>query len=48
MTAAFELHPRLIADTFDVARLPLSRVLLMNDARFPWLLLVPERQARSS
>ncbi len=43
MTAAFELHARLVADTFEVSRLPLSRVLLMNDSRFPWLLLVPER-----
>jgi diadenosine tetraphosphate (Ap4A) HIT family hydrolase len=28
-----------------VARLPLCRVLLMNDRRFPWLILVPERDA---
>lgn len=39
----FELHPRLAADTVEVCRLPLSRVLLMDDARFPWLILVPER-----
>ena len=26
-----------------VGDLPLSRVLLMNDARFPWLILVPRR-----
>src|SRR3546814_17450562 len=24
---------------------PLSRVLLMNDAQFPWLILVPRREA---
>ena len=40
---AFELHPRLSADTFLVGDLILSRVLLMNDARFPWLMLVPRR-----
>ena len=39
----FELHPRLAADTGEVARLPLCRVLLMNDRRFPWLILVPAR-----
>jgi len=39
----FELHPRLAADTRAVARLPLCRVLLMNDRRFPWLILVPAR-----
>ena len=40
---AFELHPRLAADTRPVAKLPLCRVLLMNDQRFPWLIMVPER-----
>lgn len=39
----FELHPRLAADTREVARLPLCQVLLMNDRRFPWLILVPRR-----
>lgn len=42
--AAFELHPQLAADTFVVGDLPLSRLLLMNDARFPWCILVPRRQ----
>ena len=40
---AFELHPRLVADTLFVADWTLSRVLLMSDARFPWLILVPRR-----
>ncbi|EMR12738.1 diadenosine tetraphosphate (Ap4A) hydrolase [Methylophaga lonarensis MPL] len=40
----FELHPRLTADTFHIADLPLCRLLLMNDSRYPWLILVP-RQA---
>lgn len=39
----FQLHPRLEADTRPVARLDLCRVLLMNDRRFPWLIMVPER-----
>jgi diadenosine tetraphosphate (Ap4A) HIT family hydrolase len=40
---AFALDPRLDADTVPVGDLFLSRVLLMNDARFPWLVLVPRR-----
>ncbi len=28
-----------------MARLPLCRVLLMKDRRFPWLVLVPERES---
>jgi diadenosine tetraphosphate (Ap4A) HIT family hydrolase len=39
----FALDPRLAADTLTVGDLPLSRVLLMNDSRFPWLILVPRR-----
>ena len=37
----FELDERLAADTLPIADLPLSRVLLMNDARYPWVILVP-------
>lgn len=40
---AFLLHPQLQADTLPVVRLGLSRLLLMNDATYPWLILVPER-----
>lgn len=40
---SFALHPRLAADTFAVGDLELCRVLLMNDARYPWLILVPRR-----
>ena len=40
---AFTLHPRLAADTAVIADWPLSRVLLMNDKRYPWLVLVPRR-----
>lgn len=41
---AFVLHERLAADTAHVCDLALSRVLLMNDSRFPWLILVPARE----
>ena len=37
----FVLHPALAADTVTLCDWPLSRVLLMKDARFPWLILVP-------
>jgi diadenosine tetraphosphate (Ap4A) HIT family hydrolase len=39
----FSLDPRLAADTYPVISLPLCDVLLMNDARYPWLILVPRR-----
>lgn len=41
--AAFALDPRLAADTHRVGDLEFSRLLLMDDARFPWLILVPRR-----
>jgi diadenosine tetraphosphate (Ap4A) HIT family hydrolase len=37
------LHPQLEGDTSPVGDLPLSRLLLANDANYPWLLLVPRR-----
>lgn len=40
----FVLDERLKNDTCLVGDLPLCRVLLMNDSRYPWLILVP-RQA---
>jgi len=39
----FVLDPRLAADTLPVTSLPLCDVLLMNDARYAWLILVPRR-----
>ncbi|MFD0938828.1 HIT domain-containing protein [Methylobacterium trifolii] len=43
MTTDFTLDPRLSADTAPVGDLALSSVLLMDDSRFPWLILVPRR-----
>ena len=45
MSEEFALDPRLAADTFVVGETPLNQVLLMNDARYPWLSLVPWRCA---
>lgn len=39
--SAFDPDPRLAADSVFIADGPLSQVRLMDDARFPWLLLVP-------
>jgi len=44
MTQDFALDERLAADTEPVAVLELSDLRLMNDARFPWLILIPRRQ----
>ena len=39
----FALDSRLETDTLHLGDLLLSRVRLMNDARFPWLILVPRK-----
>jgi diadenosine tetraphosphate (Ap4A) HIT family hydrolase len=41
--AMFELHPQLEGDCIPLGRFPLCRVLLMNESRYPWVILVPER-----
>jgi diadenosine tetraphosphate (Ap4A) HIT family hydrolase len=37
----FDLHAQLEADSVALVDWRLSRLLLMNDRRFPWLILVP-------
>jgi len=39
----FALHPRLEADSVYLCRWTLCQVRLINDARYPWLMLVPEQ-----
>ena len=41
--STWSLHPRLKEDTIDIGDLPLCRVLVVKDANYPWLLLVPRR-----
>jgi diadenosine tetraphosphate (Ap4A) HIT family hydrolase len=41
MPEAFSLDPRLAADSVLVADGPLSQLRLVDDKRFPWLVLVP-------
>ncbi len=38
----FELHPQLVADTLPAGEFDLCTILLMNDNRFPWIILVPQ------
>ncbi len=42
-TPGFSLDPRLAADSEAVARIGLCELRLMNDRRWPWVLLVPQR-----
>jgi predicted alpha/beta hydrolase family esterase/diadenosine tetraphosphate (Ap4A) HIT family hydrolase len=41
-SAPFELDARLAADTVPLAESGLSLLLLMNDSRYPWLIVVPK------
>jgi diadenosine tetraphosphate (Ap4A) HIT family hydrolase len=43
----FVLDPRLAADSVFIADGPLSQARLMDDTRFPWLVLVPRVAAVS-
>lgn len=47
METGFELDARLAADTLAIGDLSLCRVLLMNDRRYRWVILVPRRAAIS-
>jgi diadenosine tetraphosphate (Ap4A) HIT family hydrolase len=42
--AMFVLHPQLQKDGIVMGELPLSRLLLLNDSRYPWFVLVPRRE----
>jgi len=42
MNAEFDLDGRLEADSIFVVDGPLSQFRLMNDSRYPWLVLVPK------
>ena len=41
---SFALDARLVADTIEIGDLALSRLLLMDDSRFLWLILVPRHE----
>lgn len=44
MTKEISLDPRLAADSIAIGKLALCEVRLQDDARFPWLVLVPQRE----
>ena len=43
MNDSFALHARLSSDCIEIAQLPLSVLLLMNNSLLPWCILVPRR-----
>ncbi|MEZ5551795.1 MAG: HIT family protein [Pseudomonadales bacterium] len=45
---SFQLHPQLAEDTLPIATLTHSDLRLMNDARYPWCILVPRQPGLSS
>ena len=47
MNAEFDLDGRLETDSIFIADGPLSQFRLMNDARYPWIVLVPKIAAAS-
>jgi diadenosine tetraphosphate (Ap4A) HIT family hydrolase len=47
MTDVFALDPQLERDTLPACDFALSTVRLMNDARYPWLIVVPRRVGAS-
>lgn len=44
---SFDTDPQLVADSYPVTELPLCQLRLMDDARFPWLVLIPRRPGTS-
>ena len=43
---SFQLHPRLAQDCFKLGSFALCELLMMNDNQYPWLILVPRREAK--
>src|ERR1700741_2460700 len=41
---SFTLHPQLAKDCHRLGRFELGLLLLMNDAQYPWCILVPQRE----
>ena len=41
----FKLHPQLEKDCFVLGSFPLCKLLLSNDANYPWFILVPKRES---
>ena len=41
----FQLHPQLEKDTIPLGEFTLCKLLLSNDANYPWFILVPKRES---
>ncbi|MDA9818010.1 HIT family protein [Flavobacteriaceae bacterium] len=39
----FKIDPKLATDSFFIKDLELSKLLLINDANYPWVILVPQK-----
>ncbi len=39
-----EIHSKLLKDCLLLGKMPLCHVLLMQDANYPWFILVPDRE----
>ena len=39
--SSWQIHPQLLADSVPIINLPLCAVRLLDDQRFPWVLLIP-------
>ncbi len=42
-----DLHPQLEQDCLVIGQFPLCKLLLLKDANYPWLILVPDREGIS-
>ncbi len=38
-----QIHPKLLEDCLVLGGFPLCKLLLMKDANYPWVILVPDR-----
>lgn len=43
MSEVFQLHPQLAADSYPLTTWPLCEVRVINDANYPWLVLIPRK-----
>ena len=46
MSPSFSLDPKIATDTLPLTNLAFSELRLLNDARYPWLVLVPAEGRR--
>jgi len=42
--STINIHPQLLSDCLVIGKFTLNHLLLMNDANYPWFILVPDRE----